>query len=282
MASSRTRSQVTLPNSVLLALDRSPLKDARRAQSAQPSLGRNESEESEDELLLSPRKRLPHHSNIFAAQPGKRAASPALPSEEYKDLKRAKHSHDLTVEGENAGTTQRHAALGHSRTSSDPNTSIPPLYPAPAPQNRARSLPSSLPPPGPAPFVDLANPPPSPQKASPMKSSQIRPTLGLPSREFGGNLEQVQEGESCHTPPTNEMSSHDQAVPKPGLRTIPEDASIPSLHAKSGPTFADRMGALSPLTPLVETPLPQARAGRPMKPIKAVSIMTLRVLIMLT
>lgn len=210
----RTRSQLTLPDNVL-QLHRSPLKDARTALRNHHSPGTiggdAECEETDDEILLSPKKT---KSQMASA---KRSASPP-PLDEYsskdigdsRQLKRAKRDDSTTGGGssdaENVNSTVNHPHATHSRHFSEPNIitgkrtpyrrsatpcestskpkssaepSLPPGY-----KSRAQSVPlfstsTSLP------KVDFTNLPPSPTRArsrsrSPSKDWALKITFPEP------------------------------------------------------------------------------------------------------
>ncbi|KDR75739.1 hypothetical protein GALMADRAFT_248407 [Galerina marginata CBS 339.88] len=137
----RTRSQLTLPDNILHIPDRSPLKDARTAlrnhtvttDTCSPS--KRDSDDTDDELLLSPGK---NETHMKANGNSKRSASPP-PNDEYfsprsgspsegRELKRAKRE-GMRSEGNESDAEnlkgihafQQRAVPGHARTHSDPN-----------------------------------------------------------------------------------------------------------------------------------------------------------------
>ncbi|TFK44858.1 hypothetical protein BDQ12DRAFT_39073 [Crucibulum laeve] len=216
----RTRSQVTLPDEILRVADRSPFKDARialrnyAAASDQPSTSSTAADDTDDELLLSPRKdpeRKPR---------SKRSASPPSIDEysaragtppEGRELKRVKRDVYFTATGEsiidrtNAATN--HATPAHTRNNSEPivrlhkhstrkraNTSSkkpsssssnsPPTVYSPAVppgKGRAQSVPL-FPSTYLIPHIDLNNPPPSPHRSRSRSPSKERePKLRITS-----------------------------------------------------------------------------------------------------
>lgn len=212
-AEKRTRSQVTLPDDILKLPQQSPLKNARIVQKSYATdvSASNPSEDTDDELLLSPRKeagtedRQEPRSKRSVSPPGedeylRRSQSPSA----GRELKRARHGVSPVI-GPNSTdiTNVQHALprrlLTHSRNHSDPvvtvskrvtrkhfaaasikpssfSTATPPPPSSPIAKGRAQSVPifsSSYP----ILHVDLANPPSSPRRTrsrSPSKEPELK------------------------------------------------------------------------------------------------------------
>lgn len=101
----RTRSQLTLPDNILQIPSRSPLKDARIAL-RNNLVYDDENQDTDDEILLSPKKTFP-----------KRSASPTASNEIFAERqhKRLKHDIDSLRDAENV-----EAKPTHSRHASEP------------------------------------------------------------------------------------------------------------------------------------------------------------------
>ena len=265
----RTRSQLTLPDNILQIPLRSPLKDARTAMRNHTIAGDAMSaDDSEDELLLSPRKKEPQ---MRVASSSKRSASPP-PHDEYtgttppetRALKRVKRDSpvgETQSDIENVKTDIRlHKRLGqtHSRTHSDPNiqpgrrsagkrsatpgkpfstvsASPPPSLFSPVAtsprKERAKSVPL-FPSTNDIPHIDFRNPPPSPKRnrsTSRSPSKGRTPKLRITSKTFAVS----QTLPTIRDELTSKMDIDDDAS------SVLEEAEMPQISVSLNPPAAE-------------------------------------------
>src|SRR5258708_913244 len=156
----RTRSQLALRDDILKIPQGSPMKDAKKARTA-PRSANNSLDETEDELLLSPRKREGRSKRSVTPEP-QDEYSPAFGSPSGRELKRVKRDNleerkgvDDKMAQYNARNTsetrlsavkgkspKRPAALSKKPTSTLSASPPPSVYsPMESPKGRAQSVP---------------------------------------------------------------------------------------------------------------------------------------------
>ncbi|KAG2015740.1 hypothetical protein CC2G_008980 [Coprinopsis cinerea AmutBmut pab1-1] len=209
-----TRSQVTLPDEILQVSQHSPMKQARMSRNAAASTSKTSPDDmldvsgSEDELLLSPKKRA---NTPPPTATGKRSASPSSENglaegspEEGRGSKRVKRDAEELQEPRTHESKTR-AGTAHTRNHSDSNaiankrskrqtsrlrSEKPRSIASDQPLNREASLPpddhgraQSVPLLFPAtysyPHIDLANLPPSPTRSKPRSRSPSKSSKSL-------------------------------------------------------------------------------------------------------
>jgi len=288
----RTRSQLSLPDDILILPERSPMKDARIALRNYTTNVRPEgSAESDDELLLSPGK----DSQSRTSSVHKRSASPPLRDEYASRPDSPSNGRALKrIKREAVTTSEIRPTSTHSRSASQPNLGntsyaksgvsqrlASPLITSPLPsKDRAHSVPIFSPS-FPAPHIDLRNPPPSPRRArsrSPSKEIKLRIMSGptpakletipddltpdmhtddLTLASLAGTTQLLPTLSDYARRDANQETPSDRRTTTSGYSARPP---IPTVHEPpSTPTTTQQpslISPLSPLTPLPPTPLP--------------------------
>ena len=261
MAQRRTRSQLTLPDDLLLSLpQQSPLKNARAARIVNP----------DDQLHLPAKRSISPpdegtQSRHSEPPPAKRAKN-AFDSGVELSHRRTHASSDLSA-GRARRSIRKPVPLADARDSME---SEPWLV-----NGRAQSVPL-FPASYSYPFIDFKNLPPSPRRArsrSPGKEEQklFEPTKLDVAVDESEEKMHVEEDVGSTTPQCNQPTS----IAPQTIETIPTDSnasstispqrnSLANQYAPStpAPSRPDLLVALSPLTPLYETPQSERRIGR--------------------
>jgi len=272
----RTRSQLALPDDILKIPQGSPMKDAKKARTA-PRGTNNSLDETEDELLLSPRKREGRSKRSVTPEP-QDEYSPAFGSPSSgRELKRVKRDNledgkgvDDKMAQYNARNTsetrlsavksqKRPASLSKKPTSTVSASPPPSVYsPMVSPKGRAQSVPLfttvGLP------RIDFRNLPSTPMRSrssSPAKeklriTSETSVKSFLPTISDEDTSAMDMSDGSTSVPEEKELSLIEKPVEIQPLRPRPVVPATPMTDS------LNKFIPLSPLTPITETPFPVA------------------------
>jgi len=274
----RTRSQLALPDDILKIPQDSPMKDAKKARTV-PRGANNSLDETEDELLLSPRKREGKYKRSVTPEP-QDEYSPAFGSPSSgRELKRVRR--DTLEEGKGVdnkiiqynarissethlsvvkGKSRKHPAALSKKPTSTVSASPPPSVYSPmvSPKGRAQSVPLfttvNLP------RIDFRNLPPTPMRSrssSPVKD-KLRITSETSVKSFLPTISDEETSAmdmsdgSTSVPEEKELPLIEKPVEIQPLRSRPVVPATPMTDS------LNKLIPLSPLTPITETPFPAA------------------------
>ena len=282
----RTRSQLALPDDILKISQRSPMKDAKKARSA--TRGDNGAlDDTEDELLLSPRKRegrskrsatpepQDEYSTVFGSPSCsrvlKRVKCDTLEEKDVDDTfvpytrplipsRREIHDSETSLPANKGKSRKRSATMSKGPMSTVSASPPPSVYsPLVSPKGRAQSVPL-LTTTVDFPRIDFRNPPPTPVRSgsSPVKE-KLRITSGpllklsLPPIADEQNSTVEKSDGSTRVLEEKELPLIQEPIDFP-LRDIPVIPATPMT------TLLNKLIPMSPLTPIAETPFPGAVA----------------------
>lgn len=275
----RTRSQLALPDDILKILQTSPMKDARRTQTAARGAIKS-SDEMEDKIILSPRKRLGRSKRSATPEPEDEysavAGSPSC-GRELKRVRRDKHVDDKIaqhtqrlIHAEHAnskletsipavrGSSGMRSATKSKKPTSTVSASPPPSIYSPivSANRRAQSVPL-LTTVIDIPRIDFRNPPPTPTRSR--SSSPVKEKLRIMS---GTSLKSSLPTIFDEQISTMDMSDGSTSVPEEKELLIEEPLHLrttrgfPMVPATPTTDSLHMLMSMSPLTPIPDTPFP--------------------------